>query len=95
MVLRRDQEKDGGDKLGSKWQLQRPQEAGDDQQPGQAKDEVKNRESPSAGLLGIVDRTTRHSSKRNSPRQECRGLKWSENRSAARMPQTDVSYLMT
>ena len=62
--------------------MQRPEEAGDDQKPGQAEYEMENLVSPSAN--GDISATGRPKAvKRNSPRQECRGLKRKQKQQSA------------
>lgn len=46
MELRCHQQKQRDRKFCSKWKMKGPEEAGDDEQPGEAKNEMENRASP-------------------------------------------------
>jgi hypothetical protein len=97
MILRADQQQRGGRELGRQRELQRPQEAADDQQPGQAEDEMENRRSPSAKAGS--DRAGLDNAAISKKKQPATRMSRAEvalkNPTAARMPQADVSYLMT
>jgi hypothetical protein len=66
MILRGDQQQESYGELGRERQLQRPQEAGDDQQPGQAENEMKNRISPSEEVV----RSAAGTEQRGKPEKE-------------------------